>query len=486
MDPNKNFDIVIQPNNTFYFTDTTKQNNSDSSIEMLEKIKKIVKHDMNYSSTTEDAFSKLPKVELLKVLKSKSSEICDQYLGSLSKLNRFSRKTLSIKVNGIQNKINHYISLLTKTNPALPPLSNELTQEVIKYLGITDLVNFAKVNRNARVNAYQTFPKIARKYGYKGHNVIEARNYLMELLEEARILYRSFHFPLKSIRRTFFLGAFKAGKSVDKLKKLDLLEDFVNFFSKKEIYEMLIPKIKETLLLNFADKEYLIPRPENEVGMPEPQTWLPRSIRLQATKALILAAENGEKKVVELLLKFGVDPNALGYNCTPLHFAAQNGHTEIVEMLLVNGAKVDAATPLGNTALVLACVDFPRFPQESNAKVIELLLKAGANANAISSAGSPVLHYAANHGHADVVKLLIDKGADVNSQVNNNAMALHYACGYGDQTKHVPNAEVVKLLLKHGANPNIRDPDGLTPLQSAIKYNYTDIIKLLPPPPVQA
>jgi len=478
MDPNKNIDIVIQSNNTFYITESTEQNNPDASIEILNKIKKIVKNDMNYSAATDDAYSKLPKAELLKVLKSKSSEIHDQCLENLSKLNRLSRIPLSKKINGIQKKINQYISLLTKPNPALPGLSNELTQGVIEYLGISDLVNFAMVNRNARVNAYKTFPKIARKYGYKGNDVVEARNYLMELFKEAKILYRSLLFPLKAIRTYFFVGPFKVGKSVDKLKKLELLEDFIDFFSKKEIYAMPIPKIKETLLKNFADKEYQI-----EVELSDHPTWEYLYIKDKAKVALFLAAGNGEKKVVELLLKFGVDANTKIANLkTPLQYAAYRGHEDIVKMLLTKGAQVDATTPLGDTALVFACVDFRRGPYESNAKVIELLLKAGANPNAVCSAGSPVLHYAAQRGHADVVKLLIEYRADVNLLSSHNATALHYACGYGDQTDHIANPEVIKLLLARGADRNIEDPDRLTPLQSATKYNYINIIELLRPP----
>ena len=54
------------------------------------------------------------------------------------------------------------------------------------------------------------------------------------------------------------------------------------------------------------------------------------------------AAENGDKVVIELLLKNGAQPDLEdGGRCTPLSRAIDKGHTAIVELLLAQGVEVD-------------------------------------------------------------------------------------------------------------------------------------------------
>ena len=60
------------------------------------------------------------------------------------------------------------------------------------------------------------------------------------------------------------------------------------------------------------------------------------------------------------------------------------------------------------------------------------------------------LSAAARKGDAAAVKALLDAGVDVNTKFRYNATALSYACDRG----HV---EVVKLLLERGADPNVKD-----------------------------
>ena len=56
----------------------------------------------------------------------------------------------------------------------------------------------------------------------------------------------------------------------------------------------------------------------------------------------------------------------------------------------------------------------------------------------------------------DVARVLIDAGADVNKQCEHGRTALHMAAAWG-------HADVVQLLMKNGANPEIVDEEGMTP-----------------------
>jgi ankyrin repeat protein len=73
------------------------------------------------------------------------------------------------------------------------------------------------------------------------------------------------------------------------------------------------------------------------------------------------------------------------------------------------------------------------------------------------------------------MKFLISKGSNVNEvKIPNKdqTTALHLACLEG-------NKEAVELLIQSGANVNMRDSEGFTPLFLAIKLENLEIIKLL-------
>jgi len=70
---------------------------------------------------------------------------------------------------------------------------------------------------------------------------------------------------------------------------------------------------------------------------------------------LHLAAQNGRKDLVELLLAKKAEVNAKAINgWTPLHYAARDGHKDVVKLLLANKAEVDARNRNGVTPLFMA------------------------------------------------------------------------------------------------------------------------------------
>jgi ankyrin repeat protein len=63
---------------------------------------------------------------------------------------------------------------------------------------------------------------------------------------------------------------------------------------------------------------------------------------------LHIAARNGDRRAVRLLLEAGVDANLLGdMGCTPLHYAREKQHAEVAQLLIENGAREDVRNEFG-------------------------------------------------------------------------------------------------------------------------------------------
>jgi ankyrin repeat protein len=100
----------------------------------------------------------------------------------------------------------------------------------------------------------------------------------------------------------------------------------------------------------------------------------------------------------------------------------------------------------------------------------EELLKNGADPNAVATNGSKlaVINSAAASNNAEVVKLLLRDGANPDAQQQGGYTALHAAAQHN-------NAEMVRVLLDAGANVSLRSDDGKTAADMA----GTDVAKLL-------
>ncbi len=181
---------------------------------------------------------------------------------------------------------------------------------------------------------------------------------------------------------------------------------------------------------------------------------------------LVLAAERGDVRVVNMLLGKGVNPDVQTWEgVTPLMYASSGGHYYTAQLLINRGADVNIAPDNGITALIGAVkANFP--------DVAELLLRNGADINASDEYGATALMYAAAHGFYISTDLLLYYDADVNKQDNRGNTALMTATlsGYFD---------IAELLLNKDANPNLADYNGFTPLMIAAENNLTEIAGIL-------
>ena len=153
--------------------------------------------------------------------------------------------------------------------------------------------------------------------------------------------------------------------------------------------------------------------------------------------ALILAAFNGHKDIVEALLDNGADINAVDYNgWTALWHATEIGHKEIVNLL---------------KAVKAAIAKLFEAVKANDVSKVNEAIEAGANLNAKDSAGWTPLMLAAWNGYRETVQALIDDGADVNALSTAGSTALKLATLKG-------HGEIVTLLKENKATGNPQAP----------------------------
>ena len=119
----------------------------------------------------------------------------------------------------------------------------------------------------------------------------------------------------------------------------------------------------------------------------------------------------------------------------------------------------DSIDMLRQHALFLAVI-------EGDTESLEDIIQQGVDVNARSATAGEehaigALHYAAFYGHEDAVRVLLGAGADVNIRNANGYTPLHFAVPRG----HV---EVVRLLLDAGADVNALSSDGHSPIGGAV------------------
>lgn len=87
-----------------------------------------------------------------------------------------------------------------------------------------------------------------------------------------------------------------------------------------------------------------------------------------------------------------------------------------------------------------------------------MLFNLAIDVNFVDEVGQTLLNWASAFGTQEMVEYLCSKGADVNKGLRSSS--LHYAACFG-------RPSIAKILLKNGANTELRDEEGKTPLDKA-------------------
>ena len=190
-----------------------------------------------------------------------------------------------------------------------------------------------------------------------------------------------------------------------------------------------------------------------------------RATNDRRSTCLILAARLGHTDTVRYLVGLPeVDLNHQGRdNHTALHYAAEGRHADVVQVLIDAGADTEIRGAGGHSPLHLASFS-------GELTIIKMLLKAGADVRSTDGRNTCLIS-AASNGHTDTVRYLAClPEVDLNHQGSRNYTALHLAVQYAD---------VVQVLIDAGADIEIRNDDGRSPLHVASISGELTTVKML-------
>ena len=187
-------------------------------------------------------------------------------------------------------------------------------------------------------------------------------------------------------------------------------------------------------------------------------------------QALIGVAGKGDLAAVERLIREGANVAARDSRGRTALLAATHGnHVPVARALIAAGADVNAKDDIQDSAFLYAGA-------EGRIDILKMTLPT-ADLGSTNRYGGTALIPAAHHGHAEVVRILLGTAIDKDHVNRLGWTALLEAVILGDGGP--VHSEIVRLLVEAGANVNIADREGVTPLQHAKRRGYVAMVRIL-------
>ncbi len=188
-------------------------------------------------------------------------------------------------------------------------------------------------------------------------------------------------------------------------------------------------------------------------------------------QALIAAAGRGEVAAVQRLLREGASVKARdNRGRTALLAATLFDRAEAARLLIAAGADVNAKDDIEDSPYLYAGA-------EGRDEILKMTLAAGADLKSTNRYGGTALIPAAHHGHPATVKILLGTAIDKDHVNKLGWTALLEAVILSDGG--ATHTEIVRLLVEAGANVNIADRDGVTPLAHARRRGHAAMVRIL-------
>jgi ankyrin repeat protein len=198
----------------------------------------------------------------------------------------------------------------------------------------------------------------------------------------------------------------------------------------------------------------------------------PSAAEATAYTGLHAAAHKGDVAKVQRLVASGSALNATdGYGRTPLHVAAFARQREVIRTLAKAGADLNKLENDRYDAVTIASV-------ADDEATLKVLLELGASAKQVTSRYDGTALIAAAHlGHDGVVRQLIAAGAPLDHVNNLHWTAVIESIVLGDGGAR--HQATLKALIDGGANLQLADRSGQTPLALAKARGFTAMVSML-------
>ena len=191
----------------------------------------------------------------------------------------------------------------------------------------------------------------------------------------------------------------------------------------------------------------------------------------EAQTGLLEAAGRGDLAAVNRLIAAKADLEQRdGHRQTPLLLAVAGNHVAVAKALLAAGASPNAQAANQDTPWLLAGAS-------GRTEIIAAMLPLKPDLSLRNRYGGNALIPACERAHVETAKLLLTSGIDVNHVNNLGWTCLLEIVILGDGGAR--HQQVAKLVLDAGADPNLADKDGISPLQHARKRGQAEVARLI-------
>ena len=192
-------------------------------------------------------------------------------------------------------------------------------------------------------------------------------------------------------------------------------------------------------------------------------------------RSLIPAAERGFFDIVRILIQNKVDINVRNNGgSTPLMMASSSGQLKIVQYLIAAGANINLKNNDGNTAFDLA----RQKKQTGVVKYFETLFAEDPDAFDPETKITNLM-IVSSQGKLGRVQVYLPTIKNINADDKNGNTALIYAVYTRNRVINNNRLKIIKLLIQRGADPTIKNNDGVTSLELGNRSGNTEVINSL-------